>query len=140
MSAKLYAAAVLIQASPDTVWSLLTDASSMTDWNSTIVSIDGTIAKGEKIAVVSKVDPSRTFKLKVSEFEPPRHMVWSQGNFIFKGKRTYTVTDKGEGQVEVRMEEAFSGLFSGPISKSIPDLQPSFDQLVADLKAAAEAR
>ncbi len=138
MSAKITAAAILIQASPEAVWSLLTDASRYTTWNSTVVSIDGTIAKGEKLAVVSTVDPARTFKLKVTEWEPPSHMVWSAGNFIFKGQRTYSVVDKGEGQVEFRMEEVFSGLFSGPISKSIPDLQPSFDQFALDLKTAAE--
>jgi len=140
MSAKVTAAAILIQAAPETVWSVLTDASDYTRWNSTVVSIEGTIDDGEKLAVVSTVDPARTFKLKVTEWAPPSRMVWSAGNFIFKGTRTYTVTDQGDGQVEFRMEEVFTGLFSGPISKSIPDLQPSFDQFAADLKTAAEAR
>lgn len=139
MSAKITAAAILIHAAPETVWSVLTDASQYTRWNSTIVSIDGTIAAGEKLAVVSTVDPARTFKLKVTVWEPPSRMVWSAGNFMFKGTRTYTVTPQGDGQVEFRMEEVFTGLMSGPISRSIPDLQPSFDQFAADLKVAAEA-
>jgi hypothetical protein len=140
MSAKLTAAAILIQASPQAVWDVLTDGSQYTAWNSTIVEFDGDIEPKGKIKLVSTVDPSRSFKLKVTEWEPPSRMVWSAGNFIFKGRRTYTVTPKGEGTVEFRMEERFTGLFSGPISKSIPDLQPSFDQFAADLKTAAEAR
>lgn len=139
MSAKLYTAAILIQASPETVWSLLTDAPAYPSWNSTVVEIDGTIAHQEKIAVTSTVDPERSFKLKVVEWEPPSRMVWSAGNFIFKGTRTYLVEEQGEGEVMFTMQEQMTGLFAGPISKAIPDLQPSFDQFAADLKVAAEA-
>ncbi len=36
------------------------------------------------------------------------------------------------------MEEIFDGLFSGMITKSIPDLSPAFDEFAACLKARAE--
>lgn len=38
------------------------------------------------------------------------------------------------------MREEFSGLMAPLITRSIPDLQPSFDRFAADLKARAEAK
>ena len=42
---------VAIKASADTIWKLLTDAAKFPSWNSTVTSIDGTIAAGEKLAL-----------------------------------------------------------------------------------------
>ena len=56
-----------IKADPAIVWALLTKASDYPRWNSTIVSIEGNIAPGEKIRLKSTLDAKRTFKLKVKE-------------------------------------------------------------------------
>src|SRR6185437_1707495 len=45
-------------------------ASQYPTWNSTVVSIEGSISPGQTITLKSKLDPKRTFKLKVKEFEP----------------------------------------------------------------------
>src|SRR5690606_3122605 len=66
-----------IHAPAETVWALLTDASGFTRWNSTVTSIDGEIAPGRKLAIKVPLDPKRTFKPKVTRFEPGREMVWS---------------------------------------------------------------
>jgi len=54
-----------IKADPTIVWALLTKASDYTRWNSTVTSIEGNIALGEKIKLKSILDAKRTFKLKV---------------------------------------------------------------------------
>jgi len=41
-----------IAAPPEKIWSLLTDSASYDDWNPAVISLDGTIALGEKIALV----------------------------------------------------------------------------------------
>ncbi len=51
--------------------------------------------------------------------------------------RTYMLTPKGGG-VEFAMREVFSGLMAPLITRSIPDLQPSFDEFAAALKRRAE--
>ncbi|MCB5292533.1 hypothetical protein [Arthrobacter sp. SO3] len=56
-----------INAGADTVWRLLTTAATYPEWNSTIVSLDGDISPGSKIRLVSALDPSRTFTLKIKE-------------------------------------------------------------------------
>lgn len=136
-----YAARRTIDAPPERVWSLLTDAGSYADWNRSIVSLEGTIALGETIALVSVVDPKRTFTLKVAEFQPPSRMVWADGMplGLFKGTRTYRLTPSGEAQTEFEMEEVFTGLLAPLITKAIPDMTDSFDQFADGLKRASEA-
>lgn len=131
-----------IDAPATTVWDLLTDAASYDDWNDAVISIEGPIRQGQTIKLVSVVDPKRTFKLKVTEMREPSRMVWSDGMplGLFKGERTYTVTDRGDGRSEFRMVEQFTGPLAGLITKAIPDMTDSFTTFADSLKTAAEAR
>ena len=128
-----------INASPERIWELLTDAPGYSDWNPAVVSLDGTIAAGEKIKLVSIVSP-RTFTLKVAELTPPRRMVWADGMplGLFKGERTYTLTPKDSGETEFSMVEEFTGPLAPLITKTIPDMTESFDKFADGLKVAAE--
>ena len=63
-----------IKADPTIIWALLTNASDYPRWNTTVVSIDGAITKGNKIALKSTLDPKRVFKLTVKEFEPNKKL------------------------------------------------------------------
>lgn len=128
-----------IDAEPQKVWALLTDADSYADWNPAVISIKGPIANGNRIELVSIVNPKRTFKLKVSEMQPPSRMVWSDGMplGLFKGERTYLVEPTAEGST-FKMTEEYSGLMAPLITKSIPDMTDSFTQFADGLKKAAE--
>ena len=129
-----------IDAPPESVWALLSDGPSWNDWNPTIVSFEGSISAGEKVKLISTVNPKRSFSLSVDEMEAPRRMVWSDGMplGLFKGVRTYTLTPQGDG-TEFRMEEVYSGLLAGLITRSIPDMTDSFNEFADGLKQAAEA-
>ena len=123
-----------IQANPDIIWSLLTNAADFPRWNSTIVSIEGTIALKEKIRLKAKIDEKRTFKLKIREMEPNHRMVWGDG----KGNRTFTLTDHGNGTVTFHMYEKIGGLMFPMYAKYIPPFDDAFEQYAADLKKEAE--
>ena len=128
-----------IKATPETVWNILTDASRWLEWNTTVDRIEGRIAPGEKVTVHVKINPGRAFPLHVSAFEPPKRMVWSDGSpLFFKGERTYTLDKQADGSVNFEMREVFTGLFSGLIARSIPDMQPAFNEFAAALKKRAE--
>jgi len=129
-----------IEASPDTVWALLTDAAAYPEWNPTVTAVDGDIAHNERITVHARISPDRAFPVVVSTFEPGRRMVWSSGMPLgaFKGVRTFTITP-ADGGVEFGMEEVFSGFMEFLISRTIPDLTPEFEAFAAALKATAEA-
>ena len=129
-----------IDASPERVWALLTDASSYRDWNRAVVSIDGTIAAGSTISLVSVANPKRIFKLHVTEMTAPNRMVWRDGMplGLFKGERTYLVQPR-EGVTHFEMTEVYTGLLAPVFTKAIPDLTDSFNRFADSLKSAAEA-
>ncbi|MDJ0664747.1 MAG: SRPBCC domain-containing protein [Acidimicrobiia bacterium] len=136
-----YSVEETIAASPEAVWALLTDGSSIADWNTTIVSFEGDIVVGNGIKLVSTVNPKRAFKLNVAEMKAPHRMVWSDGMplGLFKGVRTFTLSSVGDGSTRFEMVEEYSGLLEPLISRSIPDMTDSFREFAASLKQAAEA-
>lgn len=127
-----------VQASPQAIWALLTDAASYPKWNSTVTSLKGEIRAGEKLALRVPLDPKRTFSPKVTTLEA-RKMVWADGFApMFRGVRTFTVTPKEGGVTEFAMQEVFSGVMLPLIKKSLPDFGPAFEAFARDLKRAAE--
>ena len=137
---KSFQATAQIAASAKSIWAILTDIDRWPEWNTTIDKIAGSISSGGRVTVHAKASPGRAFPLQVTEFDPPRRMVWTGGMplGLFKGQRTYTLTPKGDNVTEFSMREEFSGLMAPLITRSIPDLQPSFDEFAACLKARAE--
>jgi hypothetical protein len=137
---KAFAAKTTIRATPERIWNLLTDAAGYTRWNNTVDKVTGKIAPGERVTVHPKINPGRAFPVKVTEFEAPRKMVWTGGMpfGLFKGARTFTLTPRQNGDVEFSMREEYTGLLAPLIGRSIPDLQPAFDEFASDLKQAAE--
>ena len=129
-----------IDAPPEKVWGLLTDAAAYPSWNPAVLGIEGEIAVGSKIQLRSIVNPKRTFKLNIESMDAPRSMVWSDGMplGLFKGARTFEVEPSGDG-VRFSMEEVYTGLLAPLITRSIPDMTDSFNQFADGLKAAAES-
>jgi len=137
---KHYDAAATIAAPPERVWEILTDAPAYAQWDSGVQQVEGTIAPGEKIKVVSEANPGRAFPVKVTGFEPRRSMVWSGGMplGLFKGVRTFTLTPE-DGGTRFTMREEYTGPLLPLIWRSMPDLGPSFEQFAGGLKAKAES-
>lgn len=129
-----------IHAPASRVWSLLTEAGDIARWNSTVVRVDGTIAPGQTIKLVVKIAPKRVFTLHVTEFVPGEKLVLSDGNAMFKGVRTYTLTSRPDGSTDFAMSELFTGMMLPMIAGSLPDFRSEFEQYAADLKREAERR
>jgi hypothetical protein len=134
-----YESTSLIDARPDAIWAILTDARSYADWDSGVVRVEGDIAAHEKIKVVSEANPKRAFPVTVTELVAPERMTWSGGMplGLFKGVRTFTLSPE-DGVTRFRMREEYTGPMLPLIWRSMPDLQPSFEQFAAGLKARAE--
>jgi hypothetical protein len=142
VAVKELSASIAIKSTPAKIWSILTDAGAYPSWNTTMTKLEGTIALGEKLKIHAKLSPDRPFPVRVAELEPDKRMVWRGGmpiGFLFKGERTFTLTPGADDTVELRMREVFTGLFSPLIEKSIPDLQPAFEEFAACLKRRAES-
>ncbi|MEM7442658.1 MAG: SRPBCC domain-containing protein [Pseudomonadota bacterium] len=137
---KQYQASTTINASPEAVWAILTDASGYPSFDPYCEKIEGTIAPGQKIKAFSTLSPGRAFPVKVSVFEPGRKMVWSGGMplGLFKGERTFTLTPTEDGGVQFDMHEIFSGPMLALFGNSIPDMTEPFAKFAEGLKAKAE--
>ncbi len=134
-----YAVAINVQVRPNRIWTLLTNAADFPRWNSTVKSIAGNIALGEKIQLRAMIAPERIFNLTVSEFVPEKQMVWRDGRApMFTGVRTFTLTPKTDDSTDFSMAEVYSGLMLPMIAGSLPDFGPPFEQYAADLKREAE--
>jgi hypothetical protein len=138
---KFYEASATIHATPEAIWAILTDAPNYSSWDSGVIRVEGRIAPGEKIRVVSSANPKRAFPVRVTEFDPGRGMTWSGGMPLgmFKGVRTFRLTPQGDGTTRFEMREEYSGPLLNMIWKSMPDLGPSFQQFASGLKERAEA-
>lgn len=135
-----YAVRSQIRAAPTTIWQRLTDAKGFAGWNSTVSSIDGEIALGQRLTIRVPIAPDRAFKPKVVEFEPTQRMVWRDGFApMFRGTRTFTLTPRDATTTEFEMVELFEGLMLPMIKPSLPDFGPVFDRYASDLKTACEA-
>lgn len=139
---KFYEANSTIRATPDAIWQILTDAPAYATWDNGVVRVEGRIAPGETIKVVSEANPDRTFPVKVSGWQPGVSMEWSGGLplGLFRGVRTFSLASAGDGGTDFKVREEYTGPLLGLMWRSIPDLGPSFAKFADGLKQHAEAR
>lgn len=123
-----------IKADASIVWALLTRASDYPRWNSTVTSIQGIIAVGEKIKLKSILDAKRTFTLKIKEVESEKRLVWGDG----QGNRVFTLSKNPTGTVTFSMIEKIGGLPFPLYAHMIPPFDESFEQFANDLKKESE--
>lgn len=134
-----FTATTIINATPETIWNIITDADSYPQWEPNVVSINGNIAEGETVTAHVK-HTNRAFPAKVTVFILHQKMVWTGGMplGLFKGERTFSLTQK-DNTVEFTLREEFSGLLLFMMKSSIPDQTEMFQNFVAGLKQHAES-
>ena len=137
---RAYDATSLVEATPDQVWPVLTDAGAWPDWDSGVTGVVGRVAVGEKISISVETNPGRAFPVRATTLDAPHRMVFSGGMplGLFTGERTYTLSAEGSG-TRFTMREEYSGPLAPMIFRSIPDLGPSFRQFVTGLKQRVES-
>jgi hypothetical protein len=137
---KEYTASTTIEASPETIWKILTDAPRYPEWDPLADRIEGRIAPGETVKAYTKLSPGRAFPAKVTGFEPGRKMVWSGGMplGLFTGVRTFTLEPQGN-TTRFTIREVFDGPLLPIFGRSVPDMTSPFQQFVAGLKRRAES-
>jgi len=136
---KRYAAAITIQAAPDTVWEILTDAAGYPRWDKTMNRIEGRLALGEIVKFHTKLS-DRAFPVRVTECRKAEKLVLTGGMplGLFRSERTHSLMAAGDGQTRFATEEVFSGPMLPIFGRTIPDLTENFQGFVVALKQAAE--
>jgi hypothetical protein len=133
-----------IAATPERIWSILTDLPAYPAWNPFIRSISGPIAKGQRLAVT--VQPAggkpMSFRPAVLLAAPNSELRWL-GHFlvpgIFDGEHYFKIAAIGPGQIRFTQGEKFSGLLVGMLKASLErGTKAGFVAMNAALKARAE--
>lgn len=136
---KKYSASTTIQAPPQAVWKILTDAGGYPAWDLSMDHIEGRLALGETVKFFTRLSP-QAFPVRVTAFEPNRRLVLTGGMplGLFKSERTHTLTENQDGSTTFRTEEFFSGPLLAVFGRNLPDLTENFKSFVAALKKKAE--
>ena len=133
------AVSTLIDAPAPTIWALLTDLDAQRRWNSTLASIDGKVALGEKVSFAVRESPKQTFSPTVVAYDEGRSMVWRLSVAgLLVSDRTYRLAPGPDGSTEFSLDETFRGLLLPLVARTFPDFGQMFEQTAADLKAEAE--
>lgn len=125
--------AVEIQAPIETIWGVLSDIDTYADWNPTIIKGKGQCQQGATIELITRLAPTKTFRLKVKVFEPMTQLVL--GNAM--GNRTIRLVQK-EKCVQFTMKETIKGPLLPLIKRFIPPFDDAFDTFALSLKAICE--
>lgn len=137
-----YEAVSRIDASPADVWELLTDVRGWRDWDSGVDRVEGRVALGERLTIVATMIRSKPFQVTVTEIRPREAMRWRAGLPFGSAtiERTYALDAQDDGGTVLSVREDHTGPLSFVLDRRTPDLNPSFRQFCAGLKARAEGK
>ena len=134
---------IVINASAQQVWEVLTDFENWDQWNSFIKKSEGKAEVGTKLINTFDNDGKEmTFKPKVLKAEPNKELIW-RGNLLipglFDGTHGFRIEEISPNQVRFVNYENFKGIFSGMILKKIhASTVKGFETMNKELKAQVE--
>jgi hypothetical protein len=137
-----FEAATRIDVPPAEVWPVLVDVGAWRDWDSGVDRVEGRVALGEPLTLYATMIRSRPLRMVVTEIRPGEVMRWRGGLPVGLAviDRTYHLDAQGDGGTVLTVREEQTGPLAFLTERSTPDLNPSFRQFCAGLKARAEGR
>ena len=140
---------ILIDATPERVWEVLTDFAAYPEWSSFIATISGSLEVGGKLIV--RVQPpggrGMTFKPTLKHAEPARHLGWLGRVVVpgvFDGAHDFVLPPAGAGNggpavgTHVLQRETFTGVLVGLFRRTIDQTSVGFEEFNRALKGRAE--
>jgi len=135
--------AIDIDASPETVWSVLTDFDAYDDWNPR-TRITGRAEAGERLVVAPGPDAKGmpTFRPRVLRADEPAELRWLGHRYVrglFDGEHTFTIEERDDGRTRFTQSETFGGLLARPLLRLYgEDTEVGFEAVNAALAERAE--
>lgn len=134
---------ILIQASPEKVWGVLTDFASYPRWNPFIVSIEGRAEWSERLRVHIQAGGERHhFKPVVLQATAPTRLRWlGRVGFpgVFDGEHSFELRPEGAA-TRLLQTESFQGFLVPLLWRKVgPMTRAGFEAMNRALKARAEA-
>jgi len=134
---------IVINASAQAVWQVLTDFARYPQWNTFIVSVEGRLVVGSRLKNSMVINgKTQVFSPRVLEAEPNRKLIWLGSLWfrgVFDGRHEFIIEPIGQNQVRLVQQEFFSGVLVGPILKMIGKITlDNFEKMNRGIKAEAE--
>ncbi len=133
-----------IQASPSTVWNVLTDFDHYKDWNPFITSFEGkpTVGKSVKVRIEPPKGSPMNFQPTILVLEKDKELRWlGKLGFkgVFDGEHIFQLKDQGNGNTLLIQCENFKGilvpLFKGQLNTKT---RKGFEEMNQVIKERAE--
>jgi hypothetical protein len=138
------ATSIEVDATPERVWSVLTDFESFPDWNPFIRSASGEVEPGAKLEV--RLEPpggrAMTFKPTVLVAEPARELRWLGRLLlpgVFDGEHIFRIEPLEGGRSRFVQAERFSGMLVPLFGKTLEQTRRGFEAMNEALRRRAEA-
>lgn len=136
----------VIEAKPETVWQVLTDFYSYSQWSRFITRIEGDPVKGGRLNVVMKdgSGKNQSFKPVVLVSEPEREFRWKgklKGmGWLFSGEHFFIIEKIDEERTKFVHGELFTGFLVPMLWKSLnTDTRQGFLEFNKSIKKKAES-
>ncbi|MGB3589119.1 MAG: SRPBCC domain-containing protein [Tunicatimonas sp.] len=134
---------IIINASAERVWQVLTDFPAYQEWNPFIVNSSGKAIAGTRLTNQMKQgEKTTTFKPKLVKVEENRRLEWLGHLWVpglFDGHHIFIIEELAPQQVKFVQQEKFSGLLRSLIMKQIAEsTQAGFVAMNRALKEQAE--
>ena len=135
---------ILIMATPEKVWAILTDFSNYPNWNPFIKSIKGEVKAGNRIT--ARIEPpdakGMTFKPKILTYETNKELRWL-GHLLFAGlfdgEHKFELIDNGNGTTTFKQSEKFNGILVSLFKTQLDNnTKRGFEEMNNKLKELAE--
>ena len=134
---------IIIDASPEKVWQVLTDLDKYPEWNPFVCHAIGKAEIGRTVDIDFQSD-STGMKLHctVVRLQPNRELSWTyhaMHPILFRGEHIFTIEPLGENRVRFINREEFNGLLVFTQAKDIDtNTKRGFEAMDKALKACAE--
>ncbi len=137
---------IKIFAPPETVWSILTDLESYSDWNPFVVEAKGNTSVGSKL--VNRLQPpggtAMTIKPVVTVSDTAQTFEWlghAGIRGLFDGRHRFDLEETKSGGTKLVHSEKFRGLFVRPMRRMLDtQTKAGFEAMNVALKERAEAQ
>ena len=131
---------IVINASPEQVWTHFADFESYGSWNPFIKELRGTVAQDEQLRV--RIDGMK-FTPKVKRYHEGRELQWLGRLLmpgIFDGRHSFELIDTGDGTTTFVQKESFKGLLVPMLKKKLlTETKAGFEAMNSALKSRVEA-
>lgn len=130
---------IIIQASPEIVWEVLTNFEDYPNWNPFIKSLEGDMTVGNNIKIKL---PDMSFKPKLLVFDENKELRWIGKLFfkgLFDGEHSFEIIDNHDGTVTFKHNEKFNGILVNLFSKKLDtETRTGFEDMNKALKKRVE--